>query len=194
LLKISRWLVVLGLFLAGVGGGFAPWVWRESVALQLTAPGLAEFVKFLPEVRTLQLQVARLHFLYPVFLAMIALPILVENKALQLPGWARWGLRLSVIPLALASLSPVWTPTILLNAEFRTQTLLAMVALSLTLIATLLKNLPLKIEIVLLMIGSLGAIVLPLWQFNLVQMAISAVYAEPVTLGWGWWLTGGAWP
>jgi hypothetical protein len=150
---------------------------------------LAEFVKFLPEVRTLQLQVARLHFLYPLFLAMIALPLLVENKALQLPRWVRWGLRLSVIPLVLASLSPVWTPAILLNAEFRTQTMLAMVALSLTLFAPLLKNLPLKIEIILLMIGSLVAIILPLWQFNLVRMAISAVYAEPVTLGWGWWLT-----
>lgn len=182
---------MFGLFLAGVGGGFAPWVWREGVALQLTGPGLAEFVKFLPEVRTLHLQVARLHFLCPLFLAMVALPLLLENKALQLPKWTRLGLRLTVIPFALTSLSPVWTPAILLDAEFRTQTLLALVALGLTVIAPLLKNLSLKIEIVLLIVGSLAAVVLSFRQFSLVQAALSAVYNEPVTLGWGWWLTVG---
>ena len=42
--KIAAWAVTVGLLLTGIGGGFAPWIYRESVALQLTAPGLAEFV------------------------------------------------------------------------------------------------------------------------------------------------------
>ncbi len=189
--KISRWLLALGLLLTGIGGAFAPWIWREGVALQLTAPGLAEFVKFLPEIRTGQIQIERLFFLLPLFLAMLALPVLAENKTLAWPTWLRWGLRLVVIPLALASLSPVWTPAILLTPEFRLQTLLATVAIGLALIAPLLKSLPLKIGGVLLLGGGIAALILPGWQFSLIQPAMVEAYHEPVVLGWGWWLTAG---
>jgi hypothetical protein len=186
---LASWLLALGLLLTGVGGAFLPWIWRDSVALQLTAPGLAEFVKFLPEVRLGQVQLQRLFFLLPLFLAMLALPLMVENKSLILPRWLRVALRLIVFPLALASLSPVWTPAILVAPEFRLQTLLAVMAIGLAIIAPMLKNLPLKPLIILLVMGSLAAIILPLWQFSLIQAGLVEAYHEPVSLGWGWWLT-----
>jgi hypothetical protein len=186
---LASWLLALGLLLTGIGGAFLPWIWRDSVALQLTAPGLAEFVKFLPEVRLGQVQLQRLFFLLPLFLAMLALPLMVENKSLILPRWLRMALRLIVFPLALASLSPVWTPAILVAPEFRLQTLLAVMAIGLAITATMLKNLPLKPLIILLVMGSLAAIILPLWQFSLIQAGLVEAYHEPVSLGWGWWLT-----
>ncbi len=180
---------MIGLFMAGVGGGFVPWVWRDTVALQLTAPGLAEFVKFLPEVRTGQLTVQRLYFLLPLFWAMLALPILAENQQLRLPTWLRWGLRSTVIPMALVALPPVWSPPILLDAEFRIQTILALLAMSLTIISPLLRHLPLKELLGLFWLIGLASLMLSTWQFSLVQAAIVEAYHEPISFGPGWWLT-----
>lgn len=187
--SLASRLLVFGLLLTGCGGAFLPWIWRDSVALQLTAPGLAEFVKFLPEVRYGQVQLQRLFFLLPLFLAMLILPLVVENKRLALPRWLRWALRLAVIPLALAALSPVWTPAILLAPEFRLQTLLALIAMGLAVIAPILHRLPLPGLIILLLGSGVAAIILPIWQFGLIQASIVEAYHEPVSLGWGWWLT-----
>jgi hypothetical protein len=185
----SPLLLPAGLLLTGIGGAFLPWIWRDSVALQLTGPGLAEFVKFLPQVRAGQVSIERLYFLLPLFGAMLALPLAAENKTLTLPVWLRWGLRLAVIPLALASLSPVWTPATLVAAEFRLQTILAATAVGLAVIAPLLKNLSLKIIAAGWGLIGLAAIILPLWQFSLIQGGMIEAYHEPVALGWGWWVT-----
>lgn len=185
---LAGWLLSVGLLLTGIGGAFAPWIWREGVALQLTAPGLAEFVKFLAQVRLGQVQVERLYFLLPLFMAMLTLPLLAENRALILPQWFRWMLRLAVLPLALAALSPVWTPAILMAPEFRLQTFLAGLAVGLAIFSPWFKKLPLWPLAVLLVIGSLAAFILPLWQFSLVQPGMAQAYHEPVSLGWGWWL------
>ncbi len=198
----SSFIIALGLVLTGVGGAFLPWIWHDSVALQLTGPGLAEFVKFLPQIRTGQVAIERLFFLLPLFLAMLALPVFAVNQALRLPSWLGWLMRLAVIPLALAGLSPVWTPAILIAPEFRLQTLLAFTAIGLSLAAPLLKNLPLKPLVILLIIAVLAALILPYWQFSLVQADVAEAYDQPVSLSWGWWLTvgglvlsmiGGAW-
>lgn len=157
--------------------------------MQLTAPGLAEFVKFLPEIRLGQLQIERLFFLLPLFTVILALPLFVENRRLALPAWLRYPLRLAVLPLALAGLSPVWAPDVLLAPEFRLQTLLALVALGLAVLAPLLQALPLRLLAGLLLAAGLAALVLPPWQFSLVQPGLVEAYHQPVSLGWGWWLT-----
>lgn len=176
--------------MTGVGGAFLPWIWRPPVALQLTAPGLAEFVKFLPEVRYGQVQIQRLFFLLPLFFAMLALPLTLENRTLALPRWLCWALRLAVVPFALAALPPVWTPANLIAPEFRLQTELALAAIVLAGAAPLLKNLPLKLLLILLVGGGLASISLPVWQFSLIQPGVGEAYSGPVSLGWGWWLTG----
>jgi hypothetical protein len=72
--------------------------------------------------------------------------------------------------------------------EFRLQTLLAVSAIALAVIAPLLKSLPLKLLVSLLVGGGLAAISLPLWQFGLIQAGLAEAYREPVSLAWGWWL------
>jgi len=187
--RVGSWLIAGGLLLTGIGGAFLPWVWRESVALQLTGPGLAEFVKFLPQVRTLQIELDRLHFLSPLFVAMLALPLFAGNKELNLPGWPRWVMRLTVFPLALAAISPVWKPGVLIAAEFRLQTILAITAIGLAVISPLFKNIPLKILVGAFVVAGVAAILLPIRQFGLTQPGISEAYNQTVHLGWGWWLT-----
>ena len=187
-LILSSWSLALGLFLTGIGGAFAPWIWHPGVALQLTGPGLAEFVKFLPEIRLGQIEIERLYFLLPLFTVMILLPLFACNKALLLPAWLRWLLRLAVIPMALAALSPVWTPAILTAAEFRLQTILAGAAIGLAVIAPLVKSVPLKILVSAFIIGGFAAVILSYRQFTLIQASIEEAYHQPVLLGWGWWL------
>ncbi len=183
------WFLVLGVFCTGLGAAFGPWIWRESVALQITGPGLAEFVKFLPEIRGLQIQIDRLYFLYPLFLTILMLPLFAVNQTLALPPWLRWFLRASIIPMALAGLSPVWTPTILRAEEFRYQTILAVAAIGLTVIAPLFKKVPLNLWLFLWLTGGCVALILPWYQFTLLQTSLENIYQEPIALGWGWWLT-----
>lgn len=186
-------LVIGSVLCLGIGGGFAPWIYRPPAALQLTAPGLAEYVKFLAEVRLGQLAVQRLFFLLPLATAALALPLLAANARLSLPRTLNGILRLSVLPLALAILSPVWSPGVLLSAEFRQQTIVAGLAIGLVVIAPVFAALPLQWLVTFTAILASVATGLALQQFFLGVPAISATYAAPISLGWGGYLTlGGA--
>lgn len=181
--------LVLSVLTVGLGGGLAPWVYREAVALQLTAPGLAEYVKFLAENRLGLLTVQRLYFLLPLAVAVLSLPLLTANKTLALPPAVRWFLRLSVIPLALNLLSPVWAPGVLLNSEFRLQTLVALLGIGLAVIAPVFKVVALKWLLPAVTLSHVLAIGLAVNHFNQLTPAIEATYASPIGLGWGGWLT-----
>ncbi len=188
-MKRLRILLIISLLALEIGGGFAAWVYRSAVALQLTPPDLAEYVKFLPEMIFGQLPIRRLHFLLPLAVAALGMPFVAVNKALDLHWSLNWLLRLSVIPMALALLSPVWSPGVLLNSEFRLQTIVAGVAIVLAITAPIFKRLSLKIIVSLIAITATAATALALRQFWLVNDAIAATYAAPVSLGWGGWLT-----
>lgn len=188
-MKKIQFGVILAMLMVGTGGGFAPWVYRSAVALQLTAPGLAEYVKFLPEARLGQLSIQRLHFLLPLAVVALGLPLVSVNRHLRLPNGVNWTLRLLVLPLALGLLSPVWAPGVLLNDEFRLQTMVAGLAVALTLVAPFFKNLSLKWLLSGLTLSILIGVGLAVRQFYLVNQAIATTYASPIALGWGGWLT-----
>ncbi len=184
----GRWLLLAGLLLAAVGASFAPWVDRPAAALTLTAPDLAEFVKFLPEVRTGSLTVHRLLFLLPLFVTALALPLVAANRRLAYPGWVRWPILVAVIPLSLTLLPPVWSPGVLLSAEFRLQTSACVLCLGLVVATRWLRLMPLRPIATLLVPLSLAAPALALWQFFAVQEAVAHAYASPIVPGWGAWI------
>ena len=68
---VVRILLPLALLMALVGA-FGPWVSHRAAALVLTGQDMAEFVKFLPDVRSGELRVTRELFYLP-FLAGAAL-------------------------------------------------------------------------------------------------------------------------
>ncbi|MEM7345279.1 MAG: hypothetical protein AAF485_13655 [Chloroflexota bacterium] len=185
----TSWLFVGGLLLTGIGAAFAPWVWQDGVALQITAPGLAEFVKFLPEVRSGQLQINRLQSLYPLFVVILSWVISIANQELSLPLWLKGILLIGVVPLGLAALSPVWTPEILVAEEFRSQTIIVVIAIGLIVLAPLLQKLPFKALIVIISVANIVALTQATRLFNTVQAAIANSYQGEIILGWGWWLT-----
>jgi hypothetical protein len=181
-------MLLVGLLLAAVGASFGPWVDRPAAALMLTAPDLAEFVKFLPEVRTGSLIVHRLLFLFPLFVATFALPLVVTNRRLGYPVWARWLALVAAIPLALTLLPPVWSPAVLLSAEFRLQTSACVLCLGMVVAARWLRLMPLRPIVVLLVPPSLAAPPLAFWQFFAMQEAVTHAYASPIVPGWGAWI------
>ncbi len=186
----ARWTLLGGLLLAALGASFAPWVYRPPAALILTAPDLAEFVKFLPEVRDRSLTVHRLLFLLPLFIATFALPFVTVSARLTFPRWARWLVFAFVIPMALTLLPPVWSPGVLLSPEFGLQTLACLLCLGLVVVSRWLRSIPARLLSMLLIPPSAAAPVLALWQFFLAREAIARAYVGPIAPGWGAWLVG----
>jgi hypothetical protein len=196
--QAGRWLLLAGWVVAAAGASFAPWVDRAPAALALTAPDLAEFVKFLPEVRSGALAVQRLLFLAPLFAVTLGAPLAASSARLAYPAWLRGLAAAAVVPLALTLLPPVWSPAVFTAAEFRLQTAACVLCLGLAAASPWLRRLPLAPLTVLLALLlaalALAAPAAALWQFRGVQPAIAAAYASPVVPGWGAWaaLTGGA--
>jgi hypothetical protein len=189
LLAAGPWVLIAGLLLAAVGASFAPWVERPPAALALTAPDMAEFVKFLPEVRDGSLAVRRLLFLLPLFVATFGLPLVVTARQLNYPRRVRWPVLATVIPCALTLLPPVWSPGVLLSTEFRLQTAACLICLGLIVISRWLGCLPLRPQLALLAPLSLAAPGLALWQFFVIRQAVARAYASPIVPGWGTWVT-----
>jgi hypothetical protein len=186
---VTRWALLGGLLLAAIGASFAPWVNRPPAALVLTGPDLAEFVKFLPEVRNGSLRVDRLVFLLPLFVATLCILLTVGVRRLAYPGWVRWLVLVSVIPLALTLLPPIWSPAVLLSPEFRLQTAACLLCLGLVVVSRWLRGIPIRPLLVSLTLVSLAAVGLALWQFFTVREAIARAYASSIVPGWGMWLT-----
>lgn len=188
-MRVLKILLISSVLCLGIGGGFAPWVFRAPAALQLTAPGLAEYVKFLAEKRLGLLEIQRLYYLLPLAVAALGLPLLTVNARLKLHRMLNGLLRLCVLPMALALLSPVWSPGVLMNAEFRLQTIVGGIAVGLAIIAPIFKHLPLKWLVTAIALAAAVSVGLALRQFTLTTEAIAATYNSPVVLGWGGWVT-----
>lgn len=182
-------LAPLGIVI-GMIGYWGPWVNHRSVALILTGPDMGEFVKFLPQVRSGTEVMIRQLFYLPPFVAAVALIFLAANKGLNYSPWLKMILLLLVIPLSLALLPPVFTPGLLLSAEFRVQFAALILCLVLLVSQNLFRHLSLRTLAGLLILLALIVVVLPVWQFLSVREALDRAYGQPVALGWGLWATG----
>jgi len=187
-MRRSITLILLCTLVAGLAGYFGPWVAHPAVALMLNGHDMAEYVKFLPEVRQGKVLVIRELFLLPLLAASVSLVLLAANRSLRFPVWVRALLVALAVPIALAMLPPVWTPALLLTPEFRKQTAAILVCLALVAFSPLLRRLPWRAVALIVLLLSLATAILPVWQFFSVRPAINTVYGRPVTVGWGIWL------
>lgn len=190
--------LLLAIGLMGLAGAtWGPWVDARSPGLTLLGIDLAEYVKFLPAVRSGALPVMRQLFYLPIFTLSIGLSLVTLISA----PWRRRILRLLLaalaIPCALALLPPAWSPATFGQAEFQPQLRMLALALALALFSLAAPWLrPLspiwthRIRQALayfLALLALAAAALPLWQWLRVQSAIESVYHRPLHLGWGGW-------
>ena len=184
----SQIVLILGLALAIVGY-FGPWVDHKTAALVLTGQDMGEFVKFLPEVRTGTAPMIREFFYLPPFAAALCLILLLANRRWAYPLVVRAVMLLAVLGLAWAMLPPVWTPQLLITAEFRKQTVAIAFCLLLLIIHPVLRCLsPRLLAFAMMVLALLGAGP-PLWQFLAIREAVNRAYGWPVQVGWGLWAT-----
>jgi len=200
----SQIVLVLGLALA-IMGYFGPWVDHKTAALVLTGQDMGEFVKFLPEVRAGTASMIREFFYLPPFAAALGLILLMPSKRLAYPLPVRAVMLVAVLGLAWAMLPPVWTPQLLVTAEFRKQTGAIVFCLLLLIVHPVLRSLTSRrchepaacpehgrregLTAVALMVLALLGTVPPLWQFFAIREAVNRAYGWPVQVGWGLWVT-----
>jgi hypothetical protein len=167
-----------------VVGYFGPWVAHKDAGLILSADDLAEFIKFMPIVRSGQAGVMRELFFVPIWLAAMGLS-LFGGRSRAVEG--RIGLLLLSVILVLTPLPPF---TFLVEAyrspefglTFWTTVTAALISVALAILG---RRLPDRVEASLwILLGLAVASIAPL-HFIKIQPEIVKLYA--FTIGWGFW-------
>lgn len=181
------WLAA-GLLLLALGYWRA-WLPHPSAALTLLGVDLAEFVKFVPEVRSGQIALRREVFFNPLLALAAGLVLLGVLRRPALPRWLRVVMIALAVPCALAMLPPAWTPALLRTPEFRTQMwYILLLLLSVALSPLLQRFLPDRVRGLLFV--ALAILPLPaLLTYLRLQPALAVLYGQAPALGAGFYLT-----
>lgn len=182
-LLLSGWLLI-------ALGYWGPWVWAEPAGLRVLGLDLAEYVKFIAEVRSGQIVLTREVFYLPLLALSLTLSSLAHRPEFRLLRPIRWLLNLLAIPAALAMLPPAWTPRLLTTPEFAKQTAAIIACLAAAFLSyPLLRRLPAPIAAFLVLLLALPAMTLPVAAFTQLRPALDAIYGQPIIVGRGPWLT-----
>ena len=195
--KGSKTWFLIGIALALIGY-WGPWVDHKAAALVLSGLDMAEFVKFLPEVRAGTEFMIRELFYLPPLAAALCLALMGSNQAWRYPLWARAIMVIVAIALAIVVLPPYpFILQALSSDEFGRQ--FSMAAGCLAIIAASLlyrrrsteahERLSRAVVAGLLIVVSLAGAIPALWQFLSIRSALDGVYGQPIHVGWGLWLT-----
>ena len=180
-------LVLLGWLLI-VLGYWGPWVPAAAAGLQVLGLDLAEYVKFIAEVRSGEIALRRELFYLPLIALSLSFSLLAHRPELRLPGWICWTLNLLAAPAALAMLPPAWTPALLATPEFIKQSLAMVVCLMLALLSwPLLRRLPAWAAAAAVLALAGLAVFPPLAAFASLSPALDAIYGQVVPAGRGLW-------
>lgn len=178
---------ILALLALALAAYWLPWIDHQSAALKLSGQDLGEFVKFLPQIRRVQMRYPRQVFYLPPFIAALSFVLLATNRQLGYPRWAR----IVAIVLAILALPgllpPVWGhPRDLFNAEFRLQGIALVLGMLTILSHGLWKGLSLRLVGWTLGVLALLALVPVQWAFWAIRPLIWQAYNTPtIHLGWG---------
>lgn len=184
---LATGLVLLGWLLI-VLGYWGPWVPADPAGLRVLGLDLAEYVKFVAEVRSGQISLAREVFYLPLVALSLSLSLLAHRPELRLPRSLRWLLNLLAIPAALALLPPAWTPALLTTPEFIKQTAAIAACTALALLSyPLLRKIPAALLAALVIVLALAAVIPPLLAFARLSPALDAIYGRALSPGRGLW-------
>jgi hypothetical protein len=181
---VYRYGVLVALLLAWAGY-VGPWVAHRAAGLVICGFDLAEYVKFLGEVRTGALVIWREWFILPAGALSLSLALVAVNRRLAYHWVVAGPLLIASLLAALSILPPAWTPALLLTPEFHRQTILMLACLGVIAASPLLRRLPTRALLAFagaaLLTTSAGA----LREFVRVKPAIDHVYGTPPPIGWG---------
>jgi hypothetical protein len=179
-----QWVWLAGLMLAAAGY-WGAWISHRTAGLMIQGYDLAEYVKFLPEVRAGSLPTWREWFVLPAAALSLAFTLSAAQRRWALRWFIGGPLLLIGLACALTLLPPAWTPALLMTAEFRLQTLLLAGCLGIMILSPLLRRLsvaPLMAGLALIVAASVAGAAR---QFAVLKPAIDHVYGGSATVGWG---------
>jgi hypothetical protein len=185
--RISQWSLPIGLLIA-LAGYFGPWVNHPVAGLVITGLDLGEYVKFLPVVRDGTVTIWREGFYAPLVAISAAAALAAYRPDLAYRGWLRMALLILAIVAALNLVPPAWTPTRLLEPEFRLQTTSLILLLVGVAFSPFLALLPRVLAAMIVTMLALIAIATPLHGFFQVLPAVQTLYNQPLDAAWGLWL------
>lgn len=181
LLPIALLLILLGYF--------GPWIPHRVSGLVITGLDLAEYVKFLPVVRSGQVAIWREGF----YLPLVAVSLAASFAAFQQARWWRWPLRLLLLTIATVAalnlLPPAWDQSTFSNPEFRLQIGTMGICLGLIVFSPLTALLPRIVPIGIVSLVGIAALWFPAHGFLQILPTIRELYQQPFALGWGLYLT-----
>ncbi|MCS6843153.1 MAG: hypothetical protein NZ528_02335 [Caldilineales bacterium] len=183
--RTATGLIVLGWLLAAAGY-WGAWVWAAPAGLRVLGLDLAEYVKFVAEVRSGQIAVRRELFYLPLVALSLSLSLLAHRPELRLPKALRWLANALAAPAALAMLPPAWTPPLLRTPEFILQTTAIAVCLGAVLLSyPALRRLPWSMAVTGVALLSAAAVWFPVEAFLRLRPALDAIYGRPIQVGSG---------
>lgn len=179
------WLLPLGALLALVGY-VGPWVAHKAAGLVITGLDLAEYVKFVPQVRSGEIGLWRELFYLPLVAVSLVLSLWAYRQELALPGPVRVGMVVLAGIAALNLLPPAWTPGRLSTPEFQVQTGAMILCLALAAVGPFLALLlPRAVAVTAGAILPLAAGVAAAVNFLRLTPALNDLYNTSISLGWG---------
>jgi len=182
-----RWLLPISLLLT-LAGYFGAWIWHRTAGLVILGVDLAEYVKFLAEVRAGSVAMWREWFILPAIAVSLSLALVAVNRRLAIRWYVALPLLLISVWAAFSVLPPAWTPALLVTPEFIKQTIMTAFCLGLIVISPLLRRLPALFVGWLIVLLHIGTAAGALWQFFVIKPAIHRVYGAIPPLGWGFYL------
>jgi hypothetical protein len=185
---LVRWLWPTAIVLT-LAGYFGPWVNHAAAGLVIMGLDLAEYVKFLPAVRSGELALWREGFYLPLVAVSLACSFAAFRPEFRYP-WTMRALLLVVAAIAaLNLLPPAWTPGLLWTPEFRTQTVILLACLGLVLFSPFVALLPVTVAYGVVTVVALAGIWFPVSQFLAVLPGIRELYRAALQPGWGMYCT-----
>jgi len=200
-LLLSR---TLGLIMV-LAAYWAPWVAHPSAGLAIAEIDFNEFPKFMPQVRSGELEVWREAFYLTLLAPAVGLVVWAAGsqsrgpherpslsrasvraamaRAVRSSNAGRWLLRILALGLPL-------TPSIFNvfeSEEFRTQLRLVAVVAAAILLTPLVRRLPKWLVGMLLAAWFVVGALLPAREFLQLLPALEAIYRRPISIGWGFW-------
>jgi uncharacterized membrane protein YidH (DUF202 family) len=171
-------------------GYWGAWLPHPAAGLAILGLDLAEYVKFVPEVRSGHIALRREVFYNPLITLALGLIGLGTLRALRLPRWLRVSLVLLAVPVALSMLPPAWTPASLRTPEFRLQTtVMALLLAAVPLAPLLYRYVPDPIRGLVLLV--LAVLPVPaIVGFLRLLPALERLYHRPLQPGPALYLTG----
>ncbi len=182
-----RWLLLGLAAVIGLVGYYGPWVPHKAAGLTIIGLDLAEYVKFLPDVMAGRVALQREIFYLPLFAPSVTAALIAGRRGV-LPVWLRTLFALASIPCAAAMLPPAWSPTVLLQPEFRVQVVAILLCWLLVPGVLITRYLPERLILALVALLDLAAALGPAWGFLRVHPGIEALYRQTLPLGWGFWV------